>query len=95
VTLDHHGLRPLTSPAEPERARDQQRLAQWWSRLSASARSAFSADPDAPIAAEFLDQVMVGGVRIVGHLSGGQSMQWRFASETRDFIAGQGHSATH
>lgn len=89
MTLDHHGLTPRPSDAPALSGADRDRLRQWWSRLSAPARTAFAADPEAPIASEFLDEVMVGGVRIVGYLSSGQSMQWRFATETREFIARQ------
>jgi hypothetical protein len=95
VTLDHHGLAPRPAAALSERGLDDpDRLALWWSRLSAPARSAFAADPDGPISTEFLDEVMVGGVRIVGYLAGGQPMQWRFAAQARDFIAHQGAGPT-
>jgi hypothetical protein len=96
VTLDHHALSQWTEWAQwhtgarptEHNLDDQDRLAQWWARLSGPARAAFAADAEAPIPDEYLDEVMVG-VRIVGHLTDGHTMQWRFAAQTREFIARQ------
>jgi hypothetical protein len=96
VTLDHHALARQAystlfgGQVGPDVATvDQDRLAQWWGGLSAIARARFAAAPDEPVPSELLDEVMVGGVRIVGQLAGGESMQWRFAAETREFIVRQ------
>jgi len=85
VTPELRAFAAVRNPA-PE---DHERLAQWWRGLDARARAAFLADPDSPIPDEHLDQVMAGGVRIIGEQTGGPTMRWTFSPTTRAFIATQ------
>jgi hypothetical protein len=70
-------------------AEETDRLRQWGSRLSDAARDAFLADPDGPIPDDYLDEVMAGGIRVIGIQRGNVSMEWSFPPQTRQFIKGQ------
>lgn len=85
MTPESRAFAALRTPAPEE----HERLAAWWRGLDARTRAAFSADPDAPIPDEYLDQVMAGGVRIIGEQTGGPTMRWTFSPTTREFIATQ------
>ncbi len=61
-------------------------LRQWWSRLTDGARAAFLADPDGPIPRGYLDEVMAGGIRVIGVQRPDASMEWSLPPQTRLFI---------
>jgi hypothetical protein len=85
VTPEPRAFAALRQPAPEE----HERLAQWWRGLDERTRAAFLADPGGPIPDEYLDQVMAGGVRIIGELTGGPTMRWTFSPTAREFIATQ------
>jgi hypothetical protein len=70
-------------------AEETDKLRQWWSRLSDAARDALSADPAAPIPAEHLDEVLSGGIRVIGRQRGGATMEWSLAPRTCAFVRSQ------
>jgi hypothetical protein len=51
-------------------AEETDRLRQWWSRLSDGARDAFLADADSLIPDDHLEEVMAGGIRVIGSQRG-------------------------
>jgi hypothetical protein len=74
-------------PAPDADAAEASQIEQWWKGLSPDARSAFSACLDGPIPAEYLDEVLAAGIRVVGAQNGDTSMVWRFSPRVRRFIA--------
>lgn len=74
-------------PAPDAEAAEASQIQQWWKGLSLEARSAFSACLDGPIPAEYLDEVLTAGIRVVGAQHPGGSMVWRFSPRVQSFIA--------
>jgi hypothetical protein len=64
-------------------------LRQWWSRLTDGARAALLADADGPISPDYLDEVLAGGIRVIGVQRGNAGMEWSLPPQTRAFIKSQ------